>query len=61
MPNIKQTPCPISAPAERAPNMREFTLNSAYAQYLLGPPPCLLPTFPRARQPPVIPDEQEGS
>ena len=57
MPNIKQTPCPISAPAERAPNMREFTLNSDYAHHLLCPPPTLLPKFPMTRHNPVERDE----
>ena len=61
MPNIKQEPRPTPAPPERAPNMREFTLNSAYAHHLLCPPPSLLPKFPRTRQPSVIPDGQEGS
>lgn len=41
----------------RAPNQREFTLNSAYAWSLFRPEPSMLPNFPRHRHNPVEQDE----
>jgi hypothetical protein len=37
----------------RAPNMRNFTLNSATAWDLFRPPPSMLPKFPLLRYNPV--------
>ena len=41
----------------RAPNQREFTLNSAYAWALFRPEPSMLPQIPLLRHNPV---ERDG-